>query len=256
MKQILILACLFSTLPLFARNPYYSSRDHQQLERGNMRNHQLLGLVRSVSNNDFRPMGYTKDMKRKLFGTISIKKDSQGHYIKDVYCSFIIRGRKIGPGKIPRNGVMNVEHTWPQSKGSRRRPARGDMHHLFPTDMRSNSSRGNYIFAEVEGKQPRENCSDSQVGKVLAPRSGHPTGRRGYQPPVEHRGNVARAMFYVSAKYNYDIPKTEEFYLRRWHREDPVDEAEIRRNELIQRYQGNRNPFIDYPKIVQRVEEF
>lgn len=256
MKYILILSCLLFTLPIFARNSYYSSRDHDQLESGHMRDHQLLGFVRSVSNNNFRPMGYTKNMKRKLFGTVSIKRDSQGYFIKDVYCSFIIRGRNIGPGKIPTNAIMNVEHTWPQSKGSSRHPARGDMHHLFPTDMRSNSSRGNYIFAEVEGRDPRDNCFDSQVGKVLNPRTGRPTGERGFQPPIEHRGNVARAMFYVSSKYNYDIPSTEEFYLRRWHQDDPVDEEELRRNDLIQGHQGNRNPFIDYPGIVGRVEEF
>lgn len=256
MKFTLILIGLLITSPLFARDAYYSQRDHRQLERGHLQNHELLSFVRSVAQKKFRPMGYTKDMKRKLFGTVSIKKDSQGYFIKDVYCSFIVRGRKIGPGKIPRNNVMNVEHTWPQSKGSSRYPARGDMHHLFPTDMRSNSSRGNYIFAEVEGKQPRDNCSDSQVGSILDPRSGRPTGERGYQPPVEHRGNVARAMFYVSAQYNYDIPKTEEFYLRRWHREDPVDQEEIQRNSLVQRFQGNRNPFVDYPELVERVEEF
>jgi hypothetical protein len=36
----------------------------------------------------------------------------------------------------------------------------------------------------------------------------------------------------------------------KWHEEDPVDEFEIQRNQVIYAYQRNRNPFIDYPELV------
>ena len=45
---------------------------------------------------------------------------------------------------------MNTEHTWPQSKGATG-AAKSDLHHLFPTDSKANSIRGNHPFGIVTG---------------------------------------------------------------------------------------------------------
>ena len=37
----------------------------------------------------------------------------------------------------------------------------------------------------------------------------------------------------------------------KWHRQDPVSQKEIDRNNGIQSVQGNRNPFIDYPYLAE-----
>ena len=39
----------------------------------------------------------------------------------------------------------------------------------------------------------------------------------------------------------------------RWDELDPVDEFEIQRNNRIYEYQGNRNPFIDYPELANKI---
>ena len=45
--------------------------------------------------------------------------------------------------------------------------------------------------------------------------------------------------------------------LRRWHDEDPVDEPEMQRNNVIyEKYQNNRNPYIDYPQWVHLIRNF
>ncbi len=41
--------------------------------------------------------------------------------------------------------------------------------------------------------------------------------------------------------------------LLEWNNAVPVDEFEIQRNNRIYEYQGNRNPFIDYPELANKV---
>jgi hypothetical protein len=43
--------------------------------------------------------------------------------------------------------------------------------------------------------------------------------------------------------------------LIQWHRDDPVDDRERNRNDIIYPYQGNRNPFIDHPEFVDYIFE-
>ena len=198
-------------------------------------------------------------MKKILFGRISLESDDRGEFIEDVYCEYILRdgqNTRIGRDIIPKNEVMNVEHTWPQSHGAKREPARGDMHHLFPTDSRANSTRGNHPFAEVNGKDARDNCEIAQAGKAIDPDTGKTTNIHSFEPPLKHRGNVARAMFYMATKYKWHIPAIEEFYLRKWNREDPVDARELKRNDMIEQAQGNRNPYIDFPELATRIRDF
>ena len=80
----------------------------------------------------------------------------------------------------------------------------------------------------------------------------------------DHRGDVARILFYMYVCYdrlkliddltiadNLSMGKLS--VLLEWNELDPVDEFEIQRNNRIYEYQGNRNPFIDYPELVQQI---
>ncbi len=248
-----ILTSLTLCISSVSANYYDSQTEKQFTNPKGFRDGELKDLIKKASGRNFRGLGY-KTAKKHLFGKVDLREDSTSTFVIDVYCEKVVR-RRTGPWRIPANNQMNTEHTWPQSKGSKREPARGDLHHLFPTDSPANSARGNHPFGEVKGEMATDSCDASMRGDIVNPTTGEPTRTTGFQPPKNHRGNVARAMFYVSARYGYRISDLEEYYLRKWHKEDPVDSAEIARNDAIEDSQGNRNPFIDFPQLVERISD-
>ena len=164
-----------------------------------------------------------------------------------------IHGTPPGPRVIPDGNILNTEHTWPQSKFSGRfdkNMQKSDLHHLFPADNEMNSVRGNNAFGEVVKDKKTLKCPVSRYG---TPAGG---GADVFEPPKDHRGNVARALFYFSVRYELPIDGKQEAALRKWNQEDPIDDEEIARNNAIQGAQGNRNPFVDYPELVDRITDF
>lgn len=199
-----------------------------------------------------RDQTYT-EARKIMFGNLFLESLAGKRYaVKDVYCNIVIDETKgAGPNKIPNPQYMNCEHTWPQSKFTNEFSSelqKSDLHHLFPTDMRANSVRSNNPFADVDGKFAHSDCHDSKNGIAL----GTPN-TRSFEPPIEHKGNVARAIYYFSTRYKMNIDATQAKYLKIWNAEDPVDQEELERNESIMKLQGNRNPFIDYPELINRL---
>jgi len=202
-------------------------------------------------------LGYEK-ARIELFGHLDLKKDSRGFYLEDVYCHQEFTGKNIGPKKIPDNKVVNCEHTWPQSKFNPSEDVtaqKSDIHHLYVTGSKVNSTRGNFPFGELlHGEYPVENCQVSLIGQMTDKVSN--ASIRAFEPPTEHRGNVARSLFYFSTRYNLKIDPTQEEILKKWNNDDPVDQEEIQRNNRIEEVQGNRNPFIDFPELAEQISDF
>lgn len=197
-----------------------------------------------------RSVGY--DHARKfILGNFYLVHEGNQYAVKDVYCE-----REYGapgPNKIPDNTKVNVEHTWPQSRFTKQHPTdmqKSDLHHLFPTDSELNSIRGNFPFGEVSQDKKQLKCNCSRFGFTT----------RGnqliFEPPVAHQGNVARALFYFAVRYDMQIDQDQEAFLKKWNREDPVDETERQRNDEIYELQGNRNPFVDYPELAEKISDF
>ena len=85
-----------------------------------------------------------------------------------------------------------------------------------------------------------------------------------FEPPNRVKGDVARILFYMATRYEQgdkvDLELNEKLnngsnpyhgklsVLLEWNELDPVDEFEQNRNNVIQEWQGNRNPFIDNPE--------
>jgi endonuclease I len=194
---------------------------------------------------------YTKS-RQLLFGDVYLRADNT---VKDVYCEHIITAKDgAGKNKIPNGSLMNCEHTWPQSKFTNKYPAamqKNDLHHLFPSDTKANTSRGNYPEGYVTNDTLNiPNCKASKRG-ILSE-----TNALGFEPPDNHKGNVARAFFYFSIRYDLAIPNELENTYRTWHAIDPVDNEEAKANLRIKEIQGNSNPFIEHPELVEQVKSF
>jgi hypothetical protein len=147
---------------------------------------------------------------------------------------------------------VNCEHLWPQSKFSKKAPMVSDLHHLYPSLSIPNHVRSNFPFGLVE----------STEYKTFA---GSKFGQNKFEPHDEVKGNVARALLYFVLRYkNRAILKNTDkdwfwndsiaMYFS-WHQQDPPDEWERTRNDRIERYQKNRNPFIDAPTLVELIGE-
>ena len=154
---------------------------------------------------------------------------------------------------------FNTEHAWPRSRGAEQDPALSDLHHLFTSDSLSNITRSNYPYGRVSGTVL---WTSGPAGGTDVSRLGYDaSGRIVFEPRPSRRGDLARALYYFYVRYNGQRTSSwslanfsqEAELLALWSQQDPVDEYERARNRNVQRAQGNRNPFVDYPAFITRL---
>jgi endonuclease I len=172
----------------------------------------------------------------------------------------IYTGWSVNAAQEYNNGSgWSREHIWAKSHGfpSESEDAYRDAHHLRPCDISVNSSRGTKDF-DNGGEQHHEATECY-------------TDADSWEPRDAVKGDIARMMFYMTTRYegengdpnlelvDYTGTDTDTPFfgklstLIEWNEEDPVDEFERNRNEVVYSYQGNRNPFVDYPDFVNAI---
>lgn len=161
----------------------------------------------------------------------------------------------------------NREHVWAKSRGDfgTTLGAGTDIHHLRAADISTNSARSNRTFSEA-ANEPYTDAS----GQYNGPTSSFTSSSEFiWKPRAEVRGDVARMIFYMATRYEGEagepdleltdmvLSNTDKSPLHgrltdllAWHQQDPVDDMERSRNDIIYSYQNNRNPFIDHPEYV------
>ena len=187
--------------------------------------------------------------------------------VEDVYTGFVAT---IPEGDDPSEAMaaqgINIEHTWPQSKGAgpENPLANSDMHHLFPADRGANGARSSNPFSAIRAANASswwylgERSDDPRSGVSLGLHSRSTSLR--FEPRDKHKGNAARAMFYFYTMYRPEVNATDPAFmalqretLRQWHAADPVDQSEYDRTFRVAAYQGGLpNPFVLDPTLVQR----
>ena len=157
-------------------------------------------------------------------------------------------------GTVGKRSDMNKEHVWPNSRGGNE--IEGDPHMVRPTLVSDNSSRGNSFY--VEGKATEHDGWDPAADGMTE----------------SYRGDCARIILYCAVQEKDKLTLIDEESdatsnktmgklsdLLKWNLRYPVDEREVRRNEILngrissygKTFNLNRNPFIDHPEYACRI---
>lgn len=177
----------------------------------------------------------------------------------------------IGGAGVSADSGFSREHTWCQSwmptvnaSGFSNMPEYSDQHHLFPVNQ--NNANG------VRSNHPLSNVVSVSSTYINAKFGTNAAGMTVYEPRAEHKGDAARALLYMTVRYNGIGGYTWTFNnlnrvlvdslsettqdlatLLQWHLQDPPNKWEVDRNTYIESVQGNRNPFIDHPEYVNYI---
>lgn len=221
----------------YGTNQYHSSSNPPEWEKGDFK---AYGTWQALPLTDMHPDGVIWDMYSNCVRYFPYKRGESG-------CS------------------LNIEHCLPKSWwGGTDNEAYKDLFNLNPSDQRANSQKSNYAPGHVQKGDKFDNGSFRMDSK----------GKSQYnyicwEPAEEYRGDFARAYFYMATAYEYlewtaypdyishssylMFSETIQQVLLDWHRADPVSDKEICRADRISDIQHNRNPFIDYPELVEYI---
>lgn len=154
--------------------------------------------------------------------------------------------------------ALNREHVWAKSHGNFTDwlPMYSDVHNLKPSAYSVNLDKSNLDFDNGGVQHPiATGCYFSDTT---------------WEPRDEVKGDIARIIFYMSTRYeggsgeidlevvdnNHSYPNAQHGKLStliEWNELDPPDDFERNRNNVIESYQHNRNPFIDNPQWVEMI---
>ncbi len=217
--------------------------------------------------------------------------ETKNPYVHALYINRDIDNPVKAWGNHEQNGTgINQEHIWAKSHGFDSVPtgtsggARGDPMHLWAGNGWANNVHSNYYFGYVDlndgditdaNTRYPETVGHNYKGKSLTLGSGTV-----FEPQDCDKGDIARAIFYMAARYNNYAGATKDIDgnepnlilsdtidnrtgtsgpsdpycmgvlsdLLEWNKIDPPDEYEIHRNNLLYtNFTHNRNPFIDFP---------
>ena len=275
----LVFAALLCSASLWAVDPstnlatYYANIDGKATDS----NDNLRKTLCTIISNGYTTIGYSS-LPNSVYAASSNPSDfynGSSKTMEDIYSSYPYNSSQDGSSATTCGTGWNKEHTVPQSWFEKASPMVSDAHHVFPTDIRMNSCRSSYPYGENNASKY---CSSygyghlgtstfsGYTGQVFDPGSKEDCGGNCY------RGDIARVYFYMATRYrttNFtngtggtsftytdgvaDLTDYMKNLMLKWHREDPVSEKELKRNNAIYAHQKNRNPFVDYPCLVEYI---
>ncbi|MBK7410487.1 MAG: endonuclease [Saprospirales bacterium] len=243
MRLFFVLVFFLSARVLFAQfhEPVFPGLNGQELLDALATTYKPLSLVNNFTNDT-------------LYKEIYLE---PGDSLRCIYTGYTVY---LPPGLDPSQAAfsenINMEHTYPKAMGAETGLAADDMHHLFPSRADVNNARGNLPFGEVNDPDADQwfylDQTLSNVPGTHIDLYSEVHNNDLFEPREDHKGNVARAMFYFYTMYKAqaDLANNTFFEAQRetlcqWHYADPVDSLEWVRTFRIAGYQeGKPNPFV------------
>ena len=283
-RTLLFILCSFFALALAAKTvtPAASLPAYYEDLQGKS-GKSLFDAVQKVTKLGYSSLGYDG-----LWGAYKKTDIRDNGKIWDMYsdCSWTVGSDQCGSYGNECD-CYNREHSIPKSwfGGSKSGPG-CDIFQVVPTDGYVNNRRSNYAFGEVSSasytydgaKLGSAKSITITGGNTIAGNTGTSVSCSGtvFEPRDEYKGDFARGYFgtmikwagdyqaftsddggkMFSSNYNtgsFGLTKYGVALLMKWHRQDPISQKEIDRNNGIQETQGNRNPFIDYPYLAEYI---
>ena len=243
----------------------------------------LWSAVSAATGKNFKSIGYnglySAYLKTDVYPADSVGKAGK---IWDMYGECVFASTNTCGNYSGVCDCYNREHSIPQSWwGGGTSGIGNDIFHVLPTDGKINGVRSNYEYGEVNGGTNWRGNKYGSAGswstdkKTIASSAGETVNGSGnvFEPKPQYKGDWARGIMGTIVKWQqsnlttgnnffsgtytasgyYGLTKKAVVLLMKWHREDPVSQKEIDRNNGIQETQGNRNPFIDYPYLAEYI---
>ena len=235
---------------------YYDGVDGQKTPAA------ILSALQTCISKDYNEISY-KGLEPHYLNT-----DFYADTLWDMYSTCLFT---YDDANIPQKQVCdgwNKEHVCCQSWLGNG-PMVSDMFNVYPTDARVNNLRSNYPYGVVGSNKGISGDPDNHALGKLGSSTTSGIGTV-YEPDDRYKGDFARTFFYMVARYRNNVLNSGDgskmftsnptdltsyslSFLLEWHRNDPVSEKEVDRNQGVYGEQNNRNPFIDYPDLVEYI---
>ncbi len=249
----------------------------------------LFDAVHTVSKTGYKGLSYSGLWT--AYCVIDINSSGNVWDMYSNVTAYTCGGSAQGASYSKEGDSYNREHSIPKSwfgSSTNAGTPGTDLFHVVPTDGYVNNRRSNYAFGEVASAtytsqsgcklgSPKSISISNSILNSSGSSSQSCSQTPVFEPMNEYKGDFARGYFGTMIKWAGDYQTfntgngeaifntaytADKYYgltaygvalLLKWHREDPVSQKEIDRNNGIQSQQGNRNPFIDYPELVEYI---
>lgn len=252
--SLAFLVSVMPALPMLAQIPegYYSSLKGKKGAELKTAIHDLIKKANVLS--------YGSGNRKTWWGFWSTDRDERGYFI-DRYSAESEWEMSTSQGAA--GAGMNIEHSFPKSWwGKTEVQAYKDLYNLMPCKSKINSTKSNYPMGKVVSGDKGNGWT--KVGKGN-------DDKWYWEPADPWKGDFARGYMYMATAYqdyNWkgdqalqilqqgDYPTLQKWaytlYIQ-WAKADKPDALEIKRNDDVAKIQKNRNPYVDFPNLMEYV---